>query len=171
MFKKFSFTKELSKEEELQEYICAAKKVPIKYIQKNIIDLDLDIENYEYSPAEAILELGLDEELVQDLVEDFVIQIVKYKPIFLMYIDRLRKKGSDDEQLDYTKLRDLAHKNLGVARNLRIADAQFILSELMKKDDLDYLDMCAKALEACVIKLKPEVAFKTSKLIEIKVSL
>ncbi len=171
MFKRFNFTKELSKEEELLKYISAAKKVPLVEIQNNIVDIDIDIVNYKYSSSEAILELGLDDELIQDLIEDFVIQIVKYKPIFLMHIDKLRKKEKSGKVLDYTTLRDLAHKNLGVARNLRISDVQYILNELMKKDDLDYLEVCTKALESCVIKLKPEVAFKTSKLIEIKIAL
>ena len=169
MFKKFNFIKELSKEEELQEYLFNANKVSKKALEREL--KELDISGYEYSTEEAIEGLGLDDEMIQDLVEDFVTQIIKYKPLFLMYIDELRKREKNSQTLDYTNLRELAHKNLGVARNLRIEDAQKILHELMSKDDLNYLEVCANALEACLIQLKPEIAFKTSKLIEIKIYL
>ncbi len=168
MFKKFGFTKELSKEEELKEYFQRADKISKKILSKEL--KELDILEYKYSSEEAVMELGLDKEMVQDLLEDFVIQIIKYKPIFLMYIEELKKRDKNSQQLDYTKLRDLAHKNLGVARNLRIVDAQKILHELMKKDDLNYLEKCANVLEACIIKLNPEVALRTAKLMEIKIS-
>lgn len=169
MFKRFNFTKELSKEEELQAYVADANKVSKRALDREL--KGLGISSYEYSAEEAIEELGLDNEMIQDLLEDFVTQIIKYKPLFIMHIEELKKREKNSQTLDYTNLRELAHKNLGVARNLRIKDAQIILNELMTKDDLNYLEVCANALEACLIKLKPEVAFKTSKLIEIKIYL
>ena len=169
MFKRFSFTKELSKEEELQEYLAHADKLYQKNLNREL--KSLAILNYHYVTDEAVDELGLDDELIHDLLEDFVAQIVKYKPVFMMYIDRLKVDKKSSIELNYTPLRELAHKNLGVARNLRIKDAQKLLDELMKKDDLEYLTLCASTLEASVIKIKPEVALKTSKLMQIKVSL
>ncbi|MEJ2373430.1 MAG: hypothetical protein P8Y16_06520, partial [Sulfurimonas sp.] len=73
--------------------------------------------------------------------------------------------------LDYIPFRELAHKNLGVARNLRIQDAQVLLYELMKKDDLDYLVTCLEALKYCAIKLNPKRAYDTIRLMEVKSNL
>lgn len=168
MFKKFSFNKKLSPKEELVEFKSNANKI-LKNTSSGEFK-SFDIYNYSYSVENASKELGLNSLLIEDLVEDFVSQIIKIKPIFLLYIDSLKKSKKNNQNLDYTLLRDLAHKNLGVARNLRIEDAQNILNELMKKDDLEYLKLCVKILEASVIRLKPEVAFKVSKEIEIKIS-
>jgi hypothetical protein len=63
-------------------------------------------------------------------------------------------------------LKNLAHKNLGVARNLRIEDAQVLLSELMyNHTDFEYLKNCIEALMACTFKLNPPYAYDVLKLL------
>lgn len=131
----------------------------------------LDIDNYKYSLANAVNELGLDDELVHQLVEDYVEQVTKSVVQFEKYLKTLQTSKEQAIVLDYTPFRELAHKNLGVARNLRIYDAQVLLFELMKKDDLDYLVVCLEALKYCAIKLSPRRAFNTIRLMELKSSL
>ena len=131
----------------------------------------LEINNYRYNIVHAIEDLGLDADLIEHLIEDYVAQIVRNKVVFLAYLDELKANQEESLELDYTPLRELAHKNLGVARNLRIEDAQKLIYEMMTEDDLDYLGECLEVLIACAIKLKPKVAYETIKLIEIKNSL
>ncbi|OHE09241.1 MAG: hypothetical protein A2513_03685 [Sulfurimonas sp. RIFOXYD12_FULL_33_39] len=131
----------------------------------------LKISDYSYKIDEAIKELFLDENIVCGLIEDYIIQILKSKIDFYKYIDELKEDSLNGKILDYTKIKDLAHKNLGVARNLHIEDAQILLKEIMNKENLDYLKLCAKALEISVIKLNPQFAYETLKLIEVKDSL
>ena len=169
MFKKFGLSKELSEPEEIEKYLKKATKRAKNALADELSNLN--ISTYKYSITYAVDELGLDEELIQSLVEDFVAQIIKAKPIFLMHISDLKKCQTNNQALDYTLLRNLAHKNLGVARNLRIEHIQKILNELMTKDNLEYLEICTKTLESCIIMLQPEVAYKTAKMIEIKISL
>ncbi len=165
MFKNINLSSELSKEEEIHRMLDAANAVCKSISSQGL--LNLDIEDYTYSPHEAVEELGLDEELVQQLLEDYVSQIIKSVVQFREHISILENKKSSD----YTPMRELAHKNLGVARNLRIKDAEKLLYELMKKDDLDYLKDCLMALELCAIKLKPTCAYETLQLIKIKKSI
>ncbi|QOY53778.1 hypothetical protein HUE87_07670 [Candidatus Sulfurimonas marisnigri] len=129
---------------------------------------EFDISNYNYSVNEAVIELGLDEETVDILIEDYILQILKSKITFYKYIQELKKDGFENKTLDYTNLRNLAHKNFGVARNLRIKDSAKILEDLMVKDDLDYLRTCVKALEITAVKLNPLCAYEALKLIEVK---
>ena len=131
----------------------------------------LDIQNYTYNTKEAVTELGLDEEMINQLVDDYVAQIIKAILQFDLYMEKLQESQNKELTLDYTPFRELAHKNLGVARNLRIKDAQALLYELMKKDDLDYLLTCLEALKVCAIKLRPKCAYATIKLIKVKNSL
>ena len=165
MFKNINLSQELSKDEEVQKMLQAAKAACKSIATQGL--LNLGIEDYTYSTHEAVEELGLDEELVQQLLEDYVSQIIKSVIQFREYINLLEYKKS----VDYTPMRELAHKNLGVARNLRIKDAEKLLFELMKKDDLDYLKDCLMALELCAIKLKPTCAYETLQLIKIKQSI
>lgn len=130
----------------------------------------LDIEGYEYDLALAVEELGLDQELVEQLVEDYVEQVIKSVLQFEEYLEKLQDSKANQKNLDFTPFRELAHKNLGVARNLRIHDAQVLLYELMKKDDLDYLVSCLEALKYCAIKLRPKRAYDTLRLIDVKSS-
>ncbi|MEN4052448.1 MULTISPECIES: hypothetical protein [Sulfurimonas] len=131
----------------------------------------LKIQNYTYDTKEAVAELGLDKEMVEQLVDDYVAQIIKAIIQFDEYMEKLQHSEANQIELDYTLFRDLAHKNLGVARNLRIKDAEVLLYELMKKDDLEYLLICLEALKVCAIKLRPKCAYDTIKLIQIKNSL
>jgi len=147
-----------SKNREIRDLVFKAKRVCNSFF---------DTE-YTYSDEEAIDELGLDDELIHQLVEDYVIQVLKTISQFEELIYELQSNKDAKQELDYTELRELAHKNLGVARNLRIKDAEVLLHDLMKKDDLEYLFICLETLRACAIRLKPECAFKTIKLIEVK---
>ena len=125
-------------------------------------------EGYRYNDFEAVEELGLDEELIHQLIEDYVVQIIKSVTMFEEILYKLQERVDAKKELDYTELRELAHKNLGVARNLRIKDSEILLNDLMKKDDLEYLFLCIETLRACAIRLKPECAYDAIKLIEIK---
>jgi len=125
-------------------------------------------EEYSYSTVEAVEELGLDEELIEHLVKDYVAQIIKSVIVFEEYIYELQSNKDAKQVLDYTNVRELAHKNLGVARNLRIKDGEKLLHDLMHEDDLEYLFKCIEVLRACAIRLKPLHAYHTIKLIEIK---
>jgi len=127
---------------------------------------DLNLLDYRYTPDDAIAELGLDLDLVNHLVEDYVVQIVKSNMTFLGYIKDLESTRN----MNYTPLRELAHKNLGVARNLRIYDAQILLEKIMKEDDLDIIFLYLEGLFACATILRPQHAFNTLKLIKIKYS-
>ena len=169
MFEIFGFKKELSKKEEVEKLLLNAREVceNLSYTELK----KLDINSYAYSPQEAIEELGLDEELVHQLLEDYVIQILKSINQFNLYIDMIRSSNNQTSDSSYVNLRELAHKNLGVARNLRIKDAEKILYILMKEDDLNHLEICVKALQSCAIKLKPECAYDTLKLLKIKSNL
>lgn len=131
----------------------------------------LNISTYKYDINIAVEELGFEEELVHHLVEDYIIQILKSKLSFCNYIEELKQSKLDGKTLDFENIRNLAHKNLGVARNLRIEDAQILLTILLKDDDLDYMKNCAKALEISAVKLNPLCAYETLNLIKIKNSL
>ena len=128
----------------------------------------LGINNYRYNIVHAIEDLGLDADLIEHLIEDYVAQIIKNKVVFLAYLDELKANQEESLELDYTSLRELAHKNLGVARNLRIEDGKKVLEELMREEDIEYLKKCVEALESCAIKLKPKCAYETLKLMSIK---
>lgn len=131
----------------------------------------LDLCHYVYSTKEAVDELGLDEELVLELVDDYVAQIIKAVRLFEKHLKVLNCSSVDGEVLDFTPIRELAHKNLGVARNLRIEDAKALLGEIMASSDLEHLALCVKALHICAVQLSPECAQKTLKLIELKSSI
>jgi hypothetical protein len=131
----------------------------------------LDIFNYTYDPNIAVDELGLDRELVEQLIQDYVRQVIRATVQFEKFMIELQDSKAHNKALDYTPFRELAHKNLGVARNLRIQDAQVLLTELLKKDDLDYLVECMEALKFCAVKLCPKCAFDTIRLIHVKKAL
>ncbi|MBU1658885.1 hypothetical protein KKG72_07530 [bacterium] len=162
----FEFNRKLSKEEGVKILLDNATEVCSKSIDYKVIDSGLC--NYIYNSDEAVEELGLDYELVQQLIEDYVIQILKSKTLFYEHIQKLKELQKENKELNYIPLRELTHKNLGVAKNLRIRDAEKLLNELMKKDDLNYLELCLEVLEARAIALKPQCAYDTLKLIKIK---
>jgi hypothetical protein len=158
--------KTLSKQEEIALLLKKAKRECAEIM--NAQHCGFNLCDYSYTTNEAISELGLDDELVHQLVEDYVEQVIKTKQLFIYYISQLQDAKQSNQKLDFIPLRELAHKNLGVARNLRIKDGQTILERMMKEEDIDCLFDCVKALEVCAIRLKPECAYDTMKLIKIK---
>ena len=169
IFEKFGFKNKISKVQAIKESLDKAKETCERLASTEL--RYLNIGDYKYNADEAIKELGITSELVHQLVEDYVIQILKTQFQFFACIQELKNKQKENKELDYTKLRDLVHKNLGVARNLRIKDAEKILQEMMTNNDLDYLTICIEALGARAIKLKPACAYNAIKLIELKSSL
>ena len=170
MFNKFQFFK--------KEQILNQDKNNIELFRKHAVEIydelckdklaHLKIDEYIYDTSIAVDELGLDEDLVNQLVDDYVAQIIKATIVFDDYMEVLQDSKNKKVTLDYTPFRELAHKNLGVARNLRIRDAEKLLYELMKKNDLEYLFLCLEALKVSAIKLRPQCAYDTLKLIEVK---
>ncbi len=134
------------------------------------ICLDYFGHDYEYSPAEAIEELGVELDLIDHLVEDYVIQIIRSDATFREYLAVLKQAKIENKDLDYTAFRNLAHKNLGVARNLRIKDSEKVLDDLLRKDDLAYLEHSLEILKASAIKLNPVSAYDALYLIQLKSS-
>ncbi len=147
-----------SKNNKIRTLVEKAQKVSYSFFQNK----------YKYSTNEAVCELGLDEDLVDQLLEDYVVQIIKAVTQFKEMLYTLQSERDAKQTLSYTELRELAHKNLGVVRNLRIEDAIVLLDDLMKKDDLEHLFICIETLRACAIILKPAYAYNTIKLIEVK---
>jgi len=161
--------RKLSKSEHIQTLLYKSYKVCKKISSKEPVLST--IYEYVYFVDEAIEELGVEEEIIHQLIEDYVVQILTTKATFEAYLLNLKELKIEKKELDFTPLRELAHKNLGVARNLRIKDAEKILTELLKKDDIVYLEYCLEALVACAIRLKPSRAYATIKLLAIKKSL
>jgi len=169
MLKKLEFFMKSSNESFISQMLEDAKK-RCAYLGTTVLR-DLEIDNYKYDITIAVRELGLDKELVTQLVDDYVAQVIKAVVQFEDYLSVLQDSQDNHHELDYTAFRDLAHKNLGVARNLRIKDAEILLYELMHKDNLDYLVACLEALKVCAIKLSPQCAYNTLKLRKVESSL
>ena len=170
MIKKFELLNKSVEKQDVQSMQDEASRIYTDLITNELADLNLS--EYIYAPAQAVEELGLDEALINELVADYVSQIIKSLVQFEVKLNNLQKsKNNNETNLDYTPFRELAHKNLGVARNLRIKNAEILLYEMMKSEDLDYLMLCLEALEVSTMKLNTEVAYNTLKLIEVKDSL
>lgn len=169
MLKKFNPFKTSSSKDTISATLDEATKKCNDIITNKLSSLNIPV--YKYKIDEAVEELGLDSELVHELLEDYVAQVIKASLFFEKYLQELKNKAQNITAEDLTPFRDLAHKNLGVARNLRIKDAEILLYEMMTQDDLEHLQNCLEALKACSIRLKPECAYKTLKLIEVKSSL
>ena len=162
MVKRFKLLNKLMEKEDLQLVQREASHIYTTLITNELAKLNLS--EYCYTPTQAIEELGLDEELINELVADYVSQIIKSLVEFEIKLNNLQKsKNNNQTDLDYTPFRELAHKNLGVARNLRIKNAEILLYEMMKEEDLAYLMLCLEALEVSTIKLNTEVAYRTLK--------
>ncbi len=166
MYDQYMLSKNSSRIKNIEKIIRAASKACNEITYADVVALDLC--DYTYSAEEAIEELGLDEELINQLLEDYVIQILKSMKSFNEYLEELKELRAKNLELNYVPFRELAHKNLGVARNLRIKDAEKLLYLLMKKDDLEHLEESIQALKACAIKLKPMCAYDTLNLMKIK---
>jgi len=170
MFNKLKFVKKKSTHSDPKETLLRSALERLDTLMQGKLK-HLAIDNYEYDVDLAVSELGIDDDLVMQLVDDYVAQTIKSIAQFERHMRILQGSQLADQVMDYTPFRELAHKNLGVARNLRIKDAEMLLYELMRKDDLDYLITCLEALKACAIRLSPQCAYTTLKLIEIKNSL
>jgi len=170
MLDKLNIDSNLSKDKKI--------KIVLEYAQEICDDVfknrfnSSKLSNYVYSIVEAENELGLDEELITQLIEDYITQIFKANDKFKNLISSIYEKDGVDKNTKLNELHDLAHKNYGVVRNLHIKDAQILLNDLMSKhDDLNHLKDCVKALQACAYKLNPEYAFNTLSLIKLKKTL
>ncbi len=166
MIKNFQLFNKSLKNKDMDALFFEASALYSSLVKNELADLHLS--DSVYSPQLAVDELGLDTDLVNELVADYVAQIIKSLVQFEAKLYTLQNSKSKSEVLDYTPFRELAHKNLGVARNLRIKDAEILLHELMLKDDLDYLLTCLEALEVSTITLNVKQAYDTLKLIEVK---
>ncbi len=121
---------------------------------------------YTYDEEETIEALGIDTELIHELLEDFSVQLVQTNVTLRKQIQFLESEKLYTKELDFTPLRDTIHKNLGVARNLRIKDSVQILNQLMTETDLESIEVLLKILEACALKLKPHHAYEALQLIK-----
>ncbi len=166
MINNLNYLDTLSNSKNIQEMLNGALLQTERLYKKDLKYLKID--NYEYDPDEAIEELGLDLDLINQLLEDYTRQIIISQTIFLEHIKQLQENKKNNISLDYTPLRDFAHKNLGVARNLRIEDAEKILFRMMKDDDLEYLLKYLDALIASTIILKPECAYNALLVMKMK---
>jgi len=166
MIKKFALFQKSIENQDATALQNEASRIYTKLISHELVNLGLSED--EYNPTSAVEELGLDEELINELVEDYVSQIMRSLVEFQSKLQKLQFSKNNQISLDYTPFRELAHKNLGVARNLRIKDAEILLYELMTKENLDYLLLCLEALEVSAIKIHPTRAFNTLKLMKVK---
>ncbi len=169
MIKKFELLNKSLEKEDVKSLEAEASRIYTSLLKNELSSLKLSEE--KYSPQAAVEELGLDEELINELVDDYVSQIITSLVQFESKLKTLQNSQTNNTTMDYIPFRELAHKNLGVARNLRIKNAEILLYELMRRDDLEYLMSCLEALEVLTIKLSPQKAYNTFKLIEIKDSL
>lgn len=169
MIKKFELLNKSLEKEDVKSLEAEASRIYTSLLKNELSSLKLSEE--QYSPQAAVEELGLDEELINELVDDYVSQIITSLVQFESKLKTLQNSQTNNTTMDYIPFRELAHRNLGVARNLRIKNAEILLYELMRRDDLEYLMSCLEALEVLTIKLSPQKAYNTFKLIEIKDSL
>lgn len=128
----------------------------------------LELKEYNYDIENAVKELELDIELIKGFVDEFMVEIFKSKNLFLEHINKLEEDKKNKITPDFSALRDLAHKNLGVAKNLRIKSAEKLLAELTNSDDIEYIKNCLEALNACAVNLNPQHAYKTLRLLRIQ---
>lgn len=125
-----------------------------------------NIRDYSYDKDLAMEELGLESEEVEQLFNDYISQILKACDTFLILIHSLKKMFHDDT---YEELRDLAHKNLGVARNLRVKNAQKFLYNIMTLENLDVVKENVEALILSSILLNSRKSFLALQLLKEKI--
>lgn len=123
------------------------------------VSFDFFDENHTYSSTDTAKELDLEEELIQQLVKEYVTQLLEANITFSKELSTLKNSQVNSTELDFTDFHNLAHKNLGVARNLRIKSCEEILDGMMNEENLDYLSILIEVLQSCAIKLEPNTAF------------
>ncbi|WP_373070130.1 hypothetical protein [Sulfurimonas sp.] len=156
----------LSKDDNIASILKLAQSVCDQVIEHKQEDFS---PTYVFDYSKPAHELGLEEELIAQLIEDYIYQVFNSYENFHKILDNV--STSDEQDLDehLIELKNLAHKNLGVARNLRIEDSQILLTELMNNHtDIEYLKKCVEALMGCSFKLNPGYAYDVLKLKKIK---
>jgi len=123
-------------------------------------------EPYAYDDQEAMDALGIESELIHELLEDFAIQIIQSDVTLQKQLNFLKNEQLYTDALDFTPFRNIIHKNLGVARNLRVKDCVDLLNQLMTETDLESIEVLLKILESCALKLKPHQAYEALQLIK-----
>jgi len=166
MLERLLIDENVSKDENIASILKLAKSICNDLLKDKI---ECDLLTYKYDFEEPMNELGLEEELITHLLEDYIYQVFSSYKNFNSILQSIKKSDSSEIETHVSDLKNLAHKNLGVARNLRIYDAQFLLTELMSNNtDVDYLKNCVEALMACAFKLNPPYAYGVLKLRQIK---
>jgi len=159
----------VSKEDNMASILNLSKSVCFKVFKNNP---DTSLQSYIYDYSKPALELGLDVGLIVQLINDYITQIFKSYTTFHEAIQSLKDADDSEKEEMRNNLKNLAHKNLGVARNLRVYDAQVLLTDIMNKhDNLEYLKQCVEALMACAFKLNPSYAYDVLRLKKVKDSL
>lgn len=166
MLNKLNLDPSLSKDKKIELLYDEALKTSHRIFIHRFDDNKL--KNYRYDVSIASNELGIDEELIWELINDYISQIFNTKYQFDNLLSNIRELRDIDREVKMMELSNLAHKNLGVAKNLRIEDAKIILNDLMVVKDIDHLEDCVLALEACAYKLNPSHGFSVLQLMEIK---
>lgn len=166
MLEKMKLDATLSKEKKIELIFDEATKTSYE-ILTNHFDNNI-LRYYIYDSSIAVEELGLSQELIYQLVDDYISQILNTICQFDKLIKNIKETQGEEKEINTAELKNLAHKNLGVVKNLRIEDAKFLLNDLMTKDDVEHLEACVNGLESCAIKLNPRYAFDVLELIELK---
>ena len=166
--KKFKLDTTLSKDKKIELIFDEATKTSYEILTNHFNNNKL--KYYIYDSSIAVEELGLSQELIYQLVDDYISQILNTMYQFNKLINSIKELHGEDKEINIIELKSLAHKNLGVVKNLRIEDAELLLNDLMTKDDIEHLAICVKGLESCAFKLNPEYAFDVLELIELKSS-
>lgn len=169
MLDKIVIDDSLSKDENISSILKLAQSVCDEVANHKQVEFS---PKYEFDYSKPAHELGLDEELISQLIEDYIHQIFNSYDHFREVLDNILDSQEEELAEHLIELKNLAHKNLGVARNLRIEDAQILLTNLMNNHtDFVYLKKCIEALIACAFKLNPKYAYDVLKLKKIKENL
>ena len=158
MFNIFKFMKNTSKNDAIEIFLnetnLRCKELSLELLK------DFGLCEYTYNIEKSVEELGLEKELIEELIKEYIVQILDSKQQFLQYIKEIQESKLNNQNSDYTLLRHLAHKNLGVAKNLDIEDAQKILYDIKTNDNIECLSLLVELLEISAIRLNPECAYK-----------
>jgi hypothetical protein len=166
MLKQVLIDDSISKEDNIASILKLAQSVCDDVIKHKKEEFS---PSYVFDYSKPAQELGLDETLISQLIEDYIHQIFNAYEDFHKILENIYKADESDLDIYLVELKNLAHKNLGVARNLRIEDAQILLSTLMNNHtDYVYLEKCVEALMGCAFKLNPSYSFDVLRLKKIK---
>ena len=145
-----------------ERYLLYAKKSCFLIKSSNELVSDMLDCNYKYDINAVTSELGLDEDMICELLDDYVNQILVTNNEFVDILSYMWEKQFLGESFSLEPCLNLVHKNLGVAKNLRIEDAVLILSEIKKQSDVETISLYLDALVSCAIKLRPKQAVKSA---------